>query len=233
MKKTDNRKKAFMGLTFLLAAGIVCAQEAVIREINGTVEVKTSGAWIPAQRGQELRRDTVISTGFKGSALIAIGNSTLTVQPLTRLSVEELVRAGSEEKVALNLRAGRIRADVKPPVGGTTEFTIRSPSATASVRGTSFEFDGIRLKVDEGRVHVSGGDRSGTYVGAGHQIITNIETGQTLSAAETAREELTPAMPAGTESVSEVVSVDIPSTVNEDVSSTGNIEIGLGWDKRE
>jgi ferric-dicitrate binding protein FerR (iron transport regulator) len=104
-------------------------------------------------------------------------------------------------------------------VGGTTEFTVRSPTATASVRGTAFEFDGIRLKVDEGRVHVSGGDRSGTYVGAGHLALTDIETGRTAGAAETAREELSPALPAGTESAPEIVTEP----------STGDIDAGFDW----
>jgi hypothetical protein len=229
MKKTCGKRIAFLGMAFFLAGGIARAQEgAFIREINGTVEVKAAGGWIPAERGQELRQDTVISTGFKSSALIVIGNSTLTVQPLTRLSVEELARAGSAEKVGLNLRAGRIRADVKPPAGGTTEFTVRSPMATASVRGTSFEFDGIRLKVEEGRVHVSGGDRSGAYVGAGHQVVTDSETGRTASAAETAREELTPALPAGIVSVSEVKTEAASSEIT-DVSSTGDIDAGFDW----
>jgi hypothetical protein len=231
MKKTTERvwkprfaNSAVIGLIFLLAAGIVYAQEgaAVIREINGTVEVKAPGAtdWSAARPGQELGRNTVVSTGFKSSALIVVGNSTLTVQPLTRLSLEELIRAGNTEKVNVSLRAGRIRADVKPPAGGSSEFTVRSPTATASVRGTAFEFDGIRVRVDEGRVHVSGNGQSGTYVGAGHQAAADVETGRTVSAAETAREELAPALPAGIESAPEI---------KVDTSSSGDIEAGFDW----
>jgi hypothetical protein len=240
MKKTDKRvgkprfpSSAVIGLAFLLAAGIACAQEgstAVIREINGTVEIKAPGAadWSPARRGQELGRNTVVSTGFKSSALIVVGNSTLTVQPLTRLSLEELVRAGNAEKVDVRLRTGRIRADVKPPVGGSSEFTVRSPTATASVRGTAFEFDGIQVRVDEGRVHISGNGQSGTYVGAGHQAAADVETGRTVSAAETAREELTPAPPAGTESVSERGTESVPE-IKMDTASSGDVEAGFDW----
>jgi hypothetical protein len=216
-------KTTIAGLMVLLWAGTLFAQEgAFIREINGTVEVKASGAaeWSPARRGQELQRSTLVSTGFKSSAVIVLGNSTLVVQPLTRLSLDELVRAGSAEKVDVNLRAGKIRADVKPPVGGTTEFTVRSPSATASVRGTAFEFDGIRLHVDEGRVHVSGGDQNGAYVGAGREAVVDIETGRTVGAAETAREELTPALPAGISGASET---------KADVPSAGDVEAGFDW----
>jgi hypothetical protein len=217
-------KRTIIGLVLLLGAGALFAQEggAVIREINGTVEFKAPGAadWSPAQQGQRITQDTVISTGFKSSALITIGNSTLSVQPLTRLSLAELVRAGDGEKVDINLRAGRVRANVRPPAGGTTNFTVRSPSATASVRGTTFEFDGIQLSVDEGRVHVTGGDRSGTYVGAGHQVRTDIETGRTVSVVETVREELAPSIPVGVDSVPEVKTA---------LPSTGDVEAGFGW----
>jgi hypothetical protein len=220
-----------IGLAFLLAAGAACAQEAFIRELTGTVEVKVPGAaaWNPARQGQELQRNTLVSTGFKSSAVIALGNSTLTVQPLTRLSLEELIRTGTTEKVDLNLRVGRIRAEVKPPVGGATEFTVRSPSATASVRGTIFEFDGIRLSVDEGRVHVSGSGGGGAYVGAGGQALTNVETGRITGAAETARDTLAPSLPAGITGVPDSVSDSVPET-GADVPSSGDIEVGIDWD---
>lgn len=215
-------KRMVVGLAFLLGTAVLFAQEAVIREISGTVEVKAPGAaaWSPAERGQGIGREVIISTGFKSSAVIAIGNSTLSVQPLTRLSLEELVQAGSGEKVGINLRAGRIRADVKPPAGGRTEFIVKSPMATASVRGTSFEFDGIQLKVDEGRVHVAGGDGGGTYVGAGHLAKTDIETGLTVGTAETAKEELRPPVPAGMDSAPETRAAPPP---------VGDIEAEFDW----
>jgi hypothetical protein len=225
-------KRMTWGLLLFLAGAAVFAQDAaepqavepqaVIRELSGTVEVKASNAaaWSPASRGQTITRDTLVSTGFKSSALIAIGNSTLTVQPLTRLSLEELTLAGGSEKVSLSLRTGRVRANVKPPAEGKTDFTVRSPSATASVRGTVFEFNGIDLRVDEGRVHFTGNDRSGTYVGAGHQARTDTETGRVASAGETAKEELTPYVPAGVEIV--------PGTPAA-LPSSGDIDAGFEW----
>jgi hypothetical protein len=208
--------KGFLaGLLVLLGASWVFAQEesrAFIRETSGTVEIKAPGSteWVPARQGATIARAAVVSTGFKSTAVIAVGNSILSVQPLTRLTVEEIQAAGND-RVNISLQTGRIRADVKPPIGGKIEFTVKSPSATASVRGTSFEFDGVHLRVDEGRVHVTGGDRSGTYVGAGHSVVSDIETGRTMSAAETAREELVPSPPAGTSSAPETTPVTQPS----------------------
>jgi hypothetical protein len=221
-------KKLILGLMLLPGLQGLFAQEtpvpqAIIREISGTVEVKApnAAAWSHASRGQALARDTLISTGFKSSALIAIGNSMLTVQPLTRLSLEELTRVEGSEKVDVNLRTCRIRANVKPPANGKTDFTVRSPTATASVRGTVFEFNGIQLQVDEGRVHLAGSDGNGTYVGMGQVARTNIETGRTVSAAETAREELTLPVPAGMDSVPEIIPAGPPLT--------GEIDAGFEW----
>jgi hypothetical protein len=219
-------KKIMLGLALLLGTQGLFAQEAlvqaVIREISGTVEVRepNAAAWTAASRGQTLARNMFISTGFKSSALIAIGNSLLTVQPLTRLSLEELTQAEGSEKVDLNLRTGRIRANVKPPASGRTDFTIRSPTATASVRGTVFEFNGVQLRVDEGRVHLAGSSGNGTYVGTGHLARTDIETGRTLSAAETAREELAPSVPAGVDSARETKAT---------IPASGNIDAGFDW----
>ncbi|MDR1058008.1 MAG: FecR family protein [Treponema sp.] len=214
-------KKTMLVLALLLAAAALFAQEAVIREIWGIVEVKEPGAaaWSPAIRGQALGQNVMISTGFRSGAVIAVGNSTLSVQPLTRLGLEELVRAGGIERAAINLRAGRIRAEVKPPAGMKTDFKIRSPTATASVRGTILEFDGAVLKVDEGRVRLTGGDGAGTYVAAGHEAKTDIETGRTVGAAEQAREDLTPPAPAGADRAPETLAVP----------SAADMAVGFTW----
>jgi hypothetical protein len=222
LKKGGIMGKMILCVLFLTGAGALFSQEAVIREANGTVELKEPGAadWSPARPGQGIPRNTVVSTGFKSTAVIGLGNSVLTIQPLTRLSVEELEERDSNERINLNLRTGRIRADVKPPAGGRTEFVVKSPIATASVRGTVFEFNGIQLRVEEGRVHLSGGDRSGAYVGAGHQVQTDIDTGRTGNVAETAREALLPSLPAGMNDVPEAKTA---------APLDGNIDIGFDW----
>jgi hypothetical protein len=198
MKKT----LLFMALVCGLSA-VLTAQTATIREISGKVEIKSPGAdWVPAVQGQPLEKDALISTGLKSTALIALGNSVLTVRPLTRLTLEELQETRAEgqagnEQVRLSLQTGRIRAEVAPPAGGKTSFTVRSPSATASVRGTAFEFDGKKLFVREGKVRLSGGDGIAVYVSAGHQVAADNSTGKTPTAVETVKEELKPAAPAG------------------------------------
>jgi hypothetical protein len=216
-------------LVILSSCGFLFAQEAAapdtyIREFSGTVEVQSPGSalWVRAQTGQKLSRETIISTGFKSTARVVVGNSILTVRPLTRLSLEELGSSQGNETVGLYLQTGRIRADVSPPMGGKTEFTVRSPSATASVRGTSFDFDGTNLRVDEGRVHVTGSDGTAVYVAAGQSVVMDSETGRVAGAAETARAELSPAIPPEA-----MESIPAPTTI---VPASANLELGFKWE---
>jgi hypothetical protein len=151
-------KKAI--LTVLLA-GIgfyAFAQNGVIKEITGTVELKPAGAsaFAPAVDGTQVKADTVISTGFKSTAIVEVGSAVIAVRPLTRLTLTEISASQGTETINVNLQAGRVRVDVKPPAGTKTSFSVSSPSATASVRGTSFFFDTKNLRVSEGRVAFSG-----------------------------------------------------------------------------
>jgi hypothetical protein len=107
------------------------------------------------------------------------------------LSLESLQSNQNNESVALYLETGRVRAEVKAPLDGNVDFSLHAPIVTASVRGTAFDFDGTNLNVDEGQVYFTGGDKIGVYVGAGHQSVSDPETGRTVGAAELFQAELT------------------------------------------
>jgi len=145
----------------LLLAGITMfgfAQTAVIKELTGTVELKLSGAsdFIPASAGEEVAQNTIISTGFKSTAIVQTGSAVITVRPLTRLTLTEIEASQNAENLNLSLQAGRVRIDVNPPAGSKASLNIASPTATASVRGTSFEFDTRNLRVHSGTVTFMG-----------------------------------------------------------------------------
>jgi hypothetical protein len=210
--------KGLIAAGLILLGGLLFAQDAYIQELSGTVEIKQPGEaeWKTAQTGEPIQNATMISTGFKSTALIALGNSTLLVRALTRMNFEEIQNIGRDESVSLYLQTGRVRADVNPPAGGKTDFTVRSPVATASVRGTSFEFNGENLSVKEGRVHVTGKDGSAVYVGAGHAVFSNPETGMTMGPGNVVREELAPPPPiAAGEGVPEPSAIT-PSMIDAD-----------------
>lgn len=143
-------------LALLAICGSAIAQKAEFATVNGKVEYQaSSGAeWKPARVGVKISKGTVVSTGFKSGASLKLGATTITLKPVTRMTLEEIVKTQSGSQTQLFLLAGRVKADVPPQAGQTTEFQVKSPTATASVRGTGFEFDGVNLIVDRGSVQL-------------------------------------------------------------------------------
>jgi hypothetical protein len=205
---TKNRllKNMLIFIFAAAAAGTVHAQQAVIRNLAGTVEVKFSGSevWENAHHGQILDGKTTISTGFRSTAVISIGSSLLTVRPLTRLTLAELIKSEETERTDLTLQSGRIRAEVTPPPGGRVEFTIRSSSATTSVRGTAFEVDTLGVAVSEGVVQFSGFFGPPVLVDAGGISRVNELTGRVALPRTEAINELSPELPVASETVREL-----------------------------
>ena len=151
-------KRAILVIFVFLTGLSLFAQSGVIRELNGTVEIKRAGAasFTAANIGDRLERDTIISTGFRSTALIEIGSTTIAVRPLTRMSVTDMQAGGGQETINVNIQAGRLRVDSNPPAGVRTVMNVTTPMATASVRGTSFDVDYRNLVVHHGNVSFSG-----------------------------------------------------------------------------
>ena len=77
----------------------------IIREITGKVELKHVGtyAFVKAKTGDIVAADTIVSTGFKSTAIIEVGSSTIAVRPLTRLTLAEIKKVSDEETLNISL----------------------------------------------------------------------------------------------------------------------------------
>jgi len=214
-------RKIFL-VVFMLSA-IVCAvfaQNGAIRELTGDVELKPTGAqsFTAAKAGDTVAHDTVVSTGFKSTAVITVGSSTITVRPLTRLSLAEIQSASGTENTNVNLQTGRVKVDVKPPAGTRANMTIKGPSATASVRGTSFEFDTVNLTVLEGKVAFSSASSGvATMVRGGESSFVGAD-GNPANPADVASASLMPPTPVGSETPVGAQSPSSPSTGDLDIT---------------
>ena len=191
------KSKIIITVLLLLAVSGVFAQNAVITELTGTVEVKRadSAAWENASIGQRISIDTTISTSFKSSALISIGDSVIAVRPLTRMTLTEISSREGTETINVSLQAGRVRADIKPPAGVRASTSVQTPIATASVRGTVFEVDTFSLRVMEGSVEFRGNSGIHAVVDSGAYSFVNERTGQAALPIETLFSVLDPALP--------------------------------------
>jgi hypothetical protein len=216
-------KKTFIAvlLSAVSAAGVF-GQNGVIRELTGEVEIKRAGAssFTAAKAGDAVARDTIVSTGFKSTAVITVGSSTITVRPLTRLSLAEIQSASDAENVNVNLQTGKVKIDVKPPAGTRANLTVQSTTASASVRGTSFEFDTVNLSVHEGAV--SFGSVSSTpnvMVQAGGSSFVGTD-GNAVRPSEISADALLPSAPVGTDALTDSPVTTPPSTGQITVTPT-------------
>jgi len=215
----------FVIITVLLVFAVsgIFAQEAIIRELSGTVELKQPGssAWVNAVQGQRVAGSTVISTGFKSNALIAIGNSVINVRPLTRLTLTEIRASQNTETINVGLQTGRVRLDVKPPAGVRTSATVQTPVATASTRGTVFEVGLFELWVIEGSIEYRGKSGAPVIVDAGGYSTIDERTGQVTLTKMVLIESLTPAQP---------IAFDSFNSFPIAAKKSGGIEVGSGMD---
>ena len=148
-----------LGVGLFLATQLT-AQQATIEKLSGRVQISTAGGrWTNAAEGQTVTSGTIISTGFKSSAVLNTGDATIQVAQLTRLTLEELTAKADSVSTTLFLNGGRINTEVSRE-RVRQDFTVRSPIATASVRGTGFGFDGRNLNVSHGAVLLLAGGGS-------------------------------------------------------------------------
>jgi hypothetical protein len=161
-------------IAFAFANVLFAQNQAVVKEFTGKVEIKaTGGTWVPVKAGMILDTGASISTGFSSTALLDLGTSTLKVAPLTRMQLVELIARQGNVSTTLTLKVGKVNAEVKVAPGLRQDFTLKGPQATAAVRGTEFEFDGVSVKVVNGLVYFSNAQGQGRGVGAGEHSSTS------------------------------------------------------------
>jgi hypothetical protein len=67
----------------------------VIQKLTGKVQIKPleSSAFVKAKVGDVIKPTTVIQTAMKSTAVILVGTTPLNVAPLSRLTLEEMIKA--------------------------------------------------------------------------------------------------------------------------------------------
>jgi hypothetical protein len=171
------KRAVFLSLVIAVALAVpLTAQQyqAVVREFAGKVEVKTADQdWQPVTLNMVIAKGATISTGFNSRLVLEMGLTRLTVNPLTRMLFEELVKKDVTNTASLVLKVGKVNASVKSAQGEKTDFTLKGPASTAAVRGTEFSYDGYELQVAEGIVQFFNLLSQARGVGAGETSDTD------------------------------------------------------------
>ncbi len=128
------------------------ALDGQVVTVSGKVEYQNeSGVWKALAAGDTLTAGTMISTGFKSEATVKLGASILTIKALTRMTLNQLIEKEDTVDTELYLEVGTVKAEVNSFNNKKNAFSVKSPAATASVRGTVFEI-GEFLVITQGVV---------------------------------------------------------------------------------
>lgn len=120
------------------AAGVE-QMKIVIAEVKGLVQVRAdeNAAWQAAKVGMELDAGAEFRTGPRSSVTCQIPpDQTLVLDRLGTVKIAEAIKSGNKIKTDMIMKYGRTSYDIET-AGAEHESTIRSPSSTLAVRGTS------------------------------------------------------------------------------------------------
>lgn len=157
MKKIAFIFAALACSSFLAAADFT----AQVVSVSGKVEVLNGNSWKTLAAGDTLKSGDTVQTGFRSVAVLKIKDSTVNVAALTRMTVEQLSENSEKDNVRVFVKTGGVKSDVQKSSGKKVGFTVRTPVATASVRGTEFSventFDSTQVNTTRGKVAVWSG----------------------------------------------------------------------------
>ncbi|MGD9498381.1 MAG: FecR domain-containing protein [Armatimonadota bacterium] len=142
----------FLLLAVMLLQALVIVQRiATVSEVAGevTAKARTDEGFGPLREGQHVVAGTTVRTGASGTVTLNwVDGSRVRLGPETVLRVRKCAMNRNTKAATslFDLDAGRIWVRVLSLVGGTGKFEVRTPTATAGVRGTVFS-----IAVDESR----------------------------------------------------------------------------------
>jgi hypothetical protein len=169
-------------LYFPRGSALAAINAAVLSVLNGDVDASRGGAEFgPALDGEIFATGDVVRANDKGRAVLTFfEGSTLSVDPGSNVKVTSLVKTSSGGiQLDIEQTAGRTWASVSKLTSPDSKFQIKTPSMTATVRGTAFETivatapDGkvtTTIKTDEGEVVVQAVSGGQVTVTAGTQV---------------------------------------------------------------
>lgn len=130
-------------LYFPRAAVIEAVNAAVLAVLSSGVDAARGGGeqFQPALDGEVFATGDVVRANDNGRAVLTFfDGSTISVDPRSRVVVKSLTKTGSGGlQLELEQTAGRTWASVSKLATPDSKFTIKTPSITALVRGTTFE----------------------------------------------------------------------------------------------
>ncbi|MGH2377716.1 MAG: FecR family protein [Candidatus Limnocylindria bacterium] len=137
------------------------ASSTTITVLAGTATVTGAGGPATAASGDLVRAGDEVRTSADGHAVLTFfDGSTIVVEPGTTLVLEEATAGQGSIAVRVFQSVGTTWSSVAGLLSAQSRFEVRTPAATASVRGTAFEVEvaadgATRVRTSDGAVAVS------------------------------------------------------------------------------
>lgn len=176
-------------LGLLMVLGIVMMQSLFVIQRIASVSEIAGEVYVKATADTDFRAITedvnvlagyMVRTGPTGAVTLNwVDGSRVRLGPETSITVRKCsFNTSSKDSTSLfDLDVGRIWVRVLSALGGNTKFEVRTPTATAGVRGTIFyvevdESGATSVSVHEGEVEVSGQSGSASVVSGQQAVVT-------------------------------------------------------------
>ena len=191
-------------LTFalvLFSFTTLMAESAKVLYVNGKVEVNRNNSWIPLKVGDAVAVNETISTGFKSEAKISLYDSVMVLGALTRVTLDSLYKTADKDNVSVYLNTGAVRSKVNHTNTKRVAYSVTSPVATASARGTDFTVTASgNMSCSEGSIAVYPNydkSRKASTVGSGAAKSEKQESQEVSESSETSDRKENPNQSAG------------------------------------
>lgn len=139
---------ALVGVATLRSAELGRTEgKAIVRAVQGNVQVESAGAWVKLKANSELAPGTRIRTGPDSyTDLFVNSSSTVRITENTTLVIPEMFRVGSvregDSETTLDLQDGTILGQVKK-LSANSVYHIKTPHGIAGIRGTDFQVTAV------------------------------------------------------------------------------------------
>lgn len=124
-----------------LARSAAPVNEVKVVRLKGAAEYKPAGCreWAVLREGTTLKEGDEINVDPDGEVVLEFGdNSKVTIQETTQLKIASFFTEGGVVRTELLLKVGQVSAKVIKTETTRSDFRIKAPSATSSIRGTVY-----------------------------------------------------------------------------------------------
>ena len=116
---------------------------AKVVSVSGRAQKLLAGQdkWENLAAGDLLDKHTVIRTGLRSRVVLKFQDrAEVIIEDATKVGISEFLQSGNKVRARLGLKYGSLHVDV-PKQNGPTDFSVSTPVATLSIRGTAGNID--------------------------------------------------------------------------------------------